>query len=139
MIDQGFIAALAARDANRCTNGYDSHNSGTDVKMIEQAAREYTYIEFLKCQPLNFKGKEGVAVALTWWNTHVKTVGHDAAYVASKPKTMQESVEIATELIDKKIRTFAERQTESKRSKMITNNNNRTRGRTLAGLILQGL
>ncbi|GJZ86109.1 putative reverse transcriptase domain-containing protein, partial [Tanacetum coccineum] len=61
MIDQGFIAALAARDANRCTNGYDSHNSGTDVKMIEQAAREYTYIEFLKCQPLNFKGKEGVA------------------------------------------------------------------------------
>ncbi|GKC56844.1 putative reverse transcriptase domain-containing protein [Tanacetum coccineum] len=35
--------------------------------------------------------------------------------VASKPKTMQEAVEIATELMDKKIRTFAERQTESKR------------------------
>ncbi|GKA76198.1 putative reverse transcriptase domain-containing protein [Tanacetum coccineum] len=133
------------------------------------------------------------SVALTWWNTHVKTVGHDAAYgmpwktlmkmmtnkycprneikklemeiwdlkvkgtdltsytqrfqelallcgrmfpeesdkiekyvgglpdmihgsvVASKPKTMQDAVEIATELMDKKIRTFAERQTESKR------------------------
>nr|GFA84646.1 reverse transcriptase domain-containing protein [Tanacetum cinerariifolium] len=63
------------------------------------------------------------SVALTWWNTHVKTVGHDAAYgseglpdmihwsvVASKPKTMQEAVEIATELMDKKIRTSAERQ-----------------------------
>ncbi|GJW09176.1 hypothetical protein Tco_1571599 [Tanacetum coccineum] len=35
--------------------------------------------------------------------------------VASKPKTMQDAVEIATELMDKKIRTFAERQTESKR------------------------
>nr|GEZ80443.1 hypothetical protein [Tanacetum cinerariifolium] len=100
------------------------------------------------------------SVSLTWWNTHVKTVGHEAAYgmswktlikmmtekycprneimklemklwdlkvkglpdmihgsvVASKPKTMQEAVEIATELMDKKIRTFAERETASKRN-----------------------
>ncbi|GJW87001.1 reverse transcriptase domain-containing protein [Tanacetum coccineum] len=35
--------------------------------------------------------------------------------VASKPKTMQEAVEIVTELMDKKIRTFAYRQTENKR------------------------
>nr|GFD07223.1 hypothetical protein [Tanacetum cinerariifolium] len=35
--------------------------------------------------------------------------------VASKPKTLQEAVEIATELMDKKIRTFAERETASKR------------------------
>nr|GFA99911.1 reverse transcriptase domain-containing protein [Tanacetum cinerariifolium] len=133
------------------------------------------------------------SVALTWWNTHVKTVVHEAAYgmswkmlmkmmtdnycprneirklemelwdlkvkgtdlasytqryqelallcgrmfseesnkiekyirglpdmihgsvVASKPKTMQEAIEIATELMDKKIRTFAERETTSKR------------------------
>nr|GFC47035.1 hypothetical protein [Tanacetum cinerariifolium] len=34
--------------------------------------------------------------------------------VASKPKTMQETVEIATELMDKKIRTFAERETANK-------------------------
>nr|GFD41241.1 hypothetical protein [Tanacetum cinerariifolium] len=27
--------------------------------------------------------------------------------VASKPKTMQEAIEIATELMDKKVRTFA--------------------------------
>ncbi|GKD54042.1 putative reverse transcriptase domain-containing protein [Tanacetum coccineum] len=133
------------------------------------------------------------ARALTWWNSHVRTVGHDVAYamtwadlkkkmtdkycprgeikkletelwnlkvkgtdvigynqrfqelallcvrmfpeesdkikrhvsglpdmihgsvVALKPKTMQEAIEIATELMDKKIRTFAERQTENKR------------------------
>ncbi|GKC41782.1 reverse transcriptase domain-containing protein [Tanacetum coccineum] len=35
--------------------------------------------------------------------------------VALKPKTMQEEIEIATELMDKKIYTFAERQTENKR------------------------
>nr|GFC29888.1 reverse transcriptase domain-containing protein [Tanacetum cinerariifolium] len=133
------------------------------------------------------------SVALTWWNTHVHTIGHEAAYgmtwktlmkmmtekycprneirklemelwdlkvkgtdlasytqrfqelallcgrmffeeadkiekyvgdhpdmihgsvVASKPKMMQETIEIATKLMDKKIRTFAERETTSKR------------------------
>ncbi|GKF62241.1 reverse transcriptase domain-containing protein [Tanacetum coccineum] len=35
--------------------------------------------------------------------------------VALKPKIMQEATEIATELIDKRICTFAERQTENKR------------------------
>ncbi|GKC25287.1 putative reverse transcriptase domain-containing protein [Tanacetum coccineum] len=75
--------------------------------------RECTYNDFLKCQPLNFKGTKGVigltqwfeimetvfhisncvvenqvkfatcsllGAALTWWNSHVKTVGHDATY-----------------------------------------------------------
>ncbi|GJV90237.1 reverse transcriptase domain-containing protein [Tanacetum coccineum] len=226
MIDQGVTAALAARDADRSMNGDDSHNSGTGVRRNERAARECTYPDFMKCQPLNFKGTEGVVEltqwfekmetvfsisncsvenqikfstctllgsALTWWNSHVRTVGHDVAYamtwadlkkkmtdkycprteikkleaelwnlkvkgtdvigynqrfqelallcvrmfpeesdkieryvgglpdmihgsvVASKPKTMQEAIEIATELMDKKIRTFAERQTENKR------------------------
>ncbi|GJX78065.1 putative reverse transcriptase domain-containing protein [Tanacetum coccineum] len=179
MIDQGVTAALATRDAN--TNGVDRHNSGTGVKRNEQATHECTYPDFIKCQPLNFKGTEGV------WNSHVRTVGNDVAYaitwtelkkkmtdkycprteikklevelwdlkvkgtdvigynqrfqelallyvrmfpeesdkikryvgglpdmihgsvVASKPKKMQEATEIATELMDKRIRTFAER------------------------------
>nr|GFD24353.1 hypothetical protein [Tanacetum cinerariifolium] len=112
------------------------------------------------------------SVDLTWWNTYVQTVGHEAAYgmkleielwelkvkgtdlasytqrfqelallcgrmffgesdkvekyvgglpdmiygsvVASKLKTTQEAIEIATELMDKKVRTFAERETASK-------------------------
>ncbi|GJT45240.1 putative reverse transcriptase domain-containing protein [Tanacetum coccineum] len=37
--------------------------------------------------------------------------------VASKPKTMQEAVEMATELMDKKVITIAERQAENKRKK----------------------
>nr|GEV57559.1 hypothetical protein [Tanacetum cinerariifolium] len=60
MIDQGITAALAARDALRSTNGDDSHNSGLGVKRIERATRECTYTDFLKCQPLHFKGTEGV-------------------------------------------------------------------------------
>ncbi|GKA49898.1 hypothetical protein Tco_0742971 [Tanacetum coccineum] len=35
--------------------------------------------------------------------------------VASKPKTMQEATEMATKVMDKRIRTFADRQTENKR------------------------
>ncbi|GJZ26585.1 reverse transcriptase domain-containing protein [Tanacetum coccineum] len=113
MIDQGVTDALAARDADRNTNGDDSHNSGTGVRRTERVARECTYPDFMKCQPLNFKGTKGVvkliqwfekmeivfsisncsvenqikfstctllAGALTWWNSHVRTVGHDVAY-----------------------------------------------------------
>ncbi|GKC89431.1 hypothetical protein Tco_1150080, partial [Tanacetum coccineum] len=50
MIDQGVTAALAARDANR--NGDDSHTSGTGVRRTERVARECTYQDFMKCQPL---------------------------------------------------------------------------------------
>nr|GFA86526.1 hypothetical protein [Tanacetum cinerariifolium] len=166
MIDQGVTATLAARDALRSTNGDDSHNSKTGVRRTERATRECTYTDFLK---FKFATCTLHSVSLTWWNTHVQTVGHEAAYgmscktlmkmmtdkycprneirklemelwelkvkeadkiekyvgglpdmihgsvVASKPKTMQEAIEIATELMDKKILTFAERETVSKR------------------------
>ncbi|GJT31765.1 hypothetical protein Tco_0922184 [Tanacetum coccineum] len=58
MIDQGVTTALAARDANM--NGVDSHNSGIGVKRNEQATRECTYPDFMKCQPLKLNGTEGV-------------------------------------------------------------------------------
>ncbi|GJW33505.1 putative reverse transcriptase domain-containing protein [Tanacetum coccineum] len=44
--------------------------------------------------------------------------------IASKPKIMQDAVEFATELMDKKIRTFAERQVENKRKFEETSGNN---------------
>nr|GFB23488.1 hypothetical protein [Tanacetum cinerariifolium] len=66
MIDQGVTAALAARDALRSTNDDDSHNSGTGVRRIERATRGCTYTDFLKCQPLPFKGTEGVASLSQW-------------------------------------------------------------------------
>ncbi|GKB99996.1 putative reverse transcriptase domain-containing protein [Tanacetum coccineum] len=110
-------------------------------------------------------------VALTWWKSHVKTIGQDAAHgmpwntlikmmtakycprkeikklemeiwelkyvgglpdmihgsvMTSKPKTLQDAVEFATELMDKKIRTFAKRHVENKRKFEDTSRNNQS-------------
>ncbi|GKA05987.1 reverse transcriptase domain-containing protein [Tanacetum coccineum] len=92
LISQRVADALETYDANR-NNGDDSrsHNSGSGGKRTVHTTRGCTYKEFLNCQPLNFKGTEGAGQvkyatctllggALTWWNSHVRTVGHDAAY-----------------------------------------------------------
>nr|GEU56901.1 putative reverse transcriptase domain-containing protein [Tanacetum cinerariifolium] len=96
---------------NRGGNGYENHNVHFGGFM--PVARECTYQDFLKCQPLNFKGAEGVVGltcwfkkmatvfhisncpqkyqvkyatctllnnALTWWNTHKRTIRIDVAY-----------------------------------------------------------
>ncbi|GKE53192.1 reverse transcriptase domain-containing protein [Tanacetum coccineum] len=73
MIHQGINAALAAHDGIRSTNGEDSHNSGTGVRRNEQATHKCTYPDFMKFQPLNFKGTEGV-VELTQWIEKIETV-----------------------------------------------------------------
>ncbi|GJZ03992.1 putative reverse transcriptase domain-containing protein [Tanacetum coccineum] len=70
MIDQGVTAALATRDANRA--GDDSHTSGMGVRRAERVGRECTYQDFMKCQPLYFKGTEGV-VKLTQWFERMET------------------------------------------------------------------
>ncbi|GJY47754.1 putative reverse transcriptase domain-containing protein [Tanacetum coccineum] len=111
MIDEGVTAVLAARATTR--NGDDSHTSGTGVRRNERAVRECTYQDFMKCQPLFFRGTEGVVdltqwfermetvfrisnctvenqvkfatctlmgIALTWWNSHARTVTNEVAY-----------------------------------------------------------
>ncbi|GKD37474.1 reverse transcriptase domain-containing protein [Tanacetum coccineum] len=88
-------------------NPYENNRDARSV------ARECTYQDFMKCQPLNFKGMEGVVglirwfekmetifhisncpdkyqvkyaictllnSALTWWNSHKRTIGTDAAF-----------------------------------------------------------
>nr|GEV23590.1 reverse transcriptase domain-containing protein [Tanacetum cinerariifolium] len=61
--------ALVAHDADRNTNDNDSHVSGTSARRTKRVTRECTYPDFMKCQPLNFKGTEGV-VKLTQWKCH---------------------------------------------------------------------
>ncbi|GKD61847.1 hypothetical protein Tco_1299356 [Tanacetum coccineum] len=58
MIDEGVTAVLAARATIR--NGDDSHTSGTGVRRNKRTVRECTYQDFMKCQPLFFRGTEGV-------------------------------------------------------------------------------
>ncbi|GKA20221.1 putative reverse transcriptase domain-containing protein [Tanacetum coccineum] len=133
MINQCVTAALAVRDAN--TNGVDSHNSGTGARRNERATREtvgndiayaMTWTELKKkmtdkyCLRTEIKKLEVELMFPKESDKIKKYVGGlpDMIYgsvVASKPKTMQEATEMAIEVMDKRIRTFADRQTQSKR------------------------
>ncbi|GKG29449.1 hypothetical protein Tco_0416814, partial [Tanacetum coccineum] len=55
------------------TNGDASHSSYGDNRKNVQTARPYYYADFMKCQPLNFKGTEGV-VSLTRWIEKIELV-----------------------------------------------------------------
>ncbi|GJZ23107.1 reverse transcriptase domain-containing protein [Tanacetum coccineum] len=110
MIDQGVTAILAARDAN--TNGVDSHNSRIDARRNERATQLRTQPKKLEVELWDLKVKESDKIER--YVGGLPDMIHGSV-VASKPKTMQEATEIATELMDKRIRTFAERQTENKR------------------------
>nr|GFB36310.1 reverse transcriptase domain-containing protein [Tanacetum cinerariifolium] len=135
MIDQGVTAALAARDALRSTNGDDNHDSeiaayGMTWKMLMKMMTEkYCHrneIRKLEMELWDLKGTDLASYTQRYQelallcgrmfseeaNKIKKYVGGlpdtiHGSVVASKPKTMQEAIEIATELMDKKIRTFA--------------------------------
>ncbi|GJS72958.1 putative reverse transcriptase domain-containing protein [Tanacetum coccineum] len=55
------------------TNEDGSHSSHGDNRRNVQTARLCFYADFMKCQPLNFKGTEGV-VGLTQWIEKIKSV-----------------------------------------------------------------
>ncbi|GKC34521.1 putative reverse transcriptase domain-containing protein [Tanacetum coccineum] len=226
MIDQALL--------RNSTNGDGSHSSHGDNRRNVQTARPCFYADFMKCQPLNFKGTEGVVgltrwiekmesvfnisgcaienqvkfatctllgAALTWWNSQIRTLGPDAysmtwevlkkkmtdkycpqgeikkleielwnlkvkgndvptyterfqeltlictKFVANetekvdkyisglpdniygnvksaRPKTLDETIELANDLMDQKLRTYAERQTDNKRKADDSSRNN---------------
>ncbi|GJV06072.1 putative reverse transcriptase domain-containing protein [Tanacetum coccineum] len=58
LIDQGVAVALAECDVRRSRDGDNSHGSGTGGRRQVPTQRECTYTDFLKCQPMNFKGTE---------------------------------------------------------------------------------
>ncbi|GJT32255.1 putative reverse transcriptase domain-containing protein, partial [Tanacetum coccineum] len=184
------IQAMIDREIQRNfthTQDDESQSSGGGIRRPVQPARVCSYPDFMKCQPLNFKGTEGVVgvsqwcekmesvfhisgctiknqvkfatctllgVALTWWNGHnLKVRGNDvAAYtqrfqelamictkfladetkkvdkyisglpdnihgnvMSARPKTLDDAIELANDLMDQKLRTYAERQNENKR------------------------
>ncbi|GJT21008.1 putative reverse transcriptase domain-containing protein [Tanacetum coccineum] len=184
-------------DFMKCKPLYFKGTEGV-VELTQWFERMETVFRISNCSVENqikFSTCTLLGSALTWWNSYIKTVGHDVAYamtctnlkkkmtdkycprgeikkleaemlnfkvkgtdvvgynqlfqelalmcarmfpeesdkiekyvgglpgmihgsvMASKPKTMQDAIEFATELIDKKIRTFAERRSENKRKK----------------------
>ncbi|GJU74606.1 putative reverse transcriptase domain-containing protein, partial [Tanacetum coccineum] len=226
MIDQALL--------RNSTNGDGSHSSHGDNRRNVQTARPCFYADFMKCQPLNFKGAEGVVgltrwiekmesvfnisgcavenqvkfatctllgAALTWWNGQIRTLGPEAyamtwevlkkkmtdkycpqgeikkleielwnlkvkgndvpAYTerfqeltlictkfvanetekvdkyisglpdniygnvkSARPKTLDETIELANDLMDQKLRTYAERQSDNKRRADDSSRNN---------------
>ncbi|GJT85922.1 putative reverse transcriptase domain-containing protein [Tanacetum coccineum] len=94
-------------------------------------ARECTYQDFLKCQPLNFKGTEGV-VGLTRWFEKMEMVFHisncpqknqvkyatctllDRNVIVVEPTRLQDAIRIANNLMDQKLKGYA-RSAENKR------------------------
>ncbi|GJR68210.1 putative reverse transcriptase domain-containing protein [Tanacetum coccineum] len=146
MIDQSITAALAAHDANRSTNGDDNHNLGTCTEGVAGLSQWFERMESIfhisNCtieNQVKFATCTLHSVALTWMfpeesdkiEKYVSGLP-DMIYrsvVASKPKTMQDAVEIETEQMDKKICALAEHQTESKRKGTVNANNaNNQRG-----------
>ncbi|GKA33970.1 putative reverse transcriptase domain-containing protein [Tanacetum coccineum] len=74
-------------------------NHGMNYGGFMPVARECTFHDFLKCKPHNFSGTEGVDNALTWWNSHKRTIGVDAAYAMKWAGLMKLMTEMFQELI----------------------------------------
>ncbi|GJR84841.1 putative reverse transcriptase domain-containing protein [Tanacetum coccineum] len=108
-----------------------NENPNENVRGDRPVTRECTYQDFMKCQPLNFKGTEGVVglirwfekmetmfhisnctkksqvkyatctlldSALTWWNSHKRTIGTEAAFAMSWREIMKIMTEVFQEL-----------------------------------------
>ncbi|GJR60604.1 hypothetical protein Tco_1502766, partial [Tanacetum coccineum] len=100
-------------NGNRNGGGNGNGNPNGNDRGAMPVAHECTYHDFIKCQPLNFKGTKGdvgltrwfekietlfhisncpekyqgkyamftlLNSALTWWNSHKRTIGADAAF-----------------------------------------------------------
>ncbi|GJT25148.1 reverse transcriptase domain-containing protein [Tanacetum coccineum] len=127
-------AANALEAENQSQNGSDGDNRNggngnpnENGKGDRPVARECTYQDFMKCQPLNFKGTEEVVGlirwfekmetvfhistcpekyqvkyatctllnnSLTWWNSHKRTIGTEAAFSMSWKELMKLMTEV---------------------------------------------
>nr|GEW27682.1 hypothetical protein [Tanacetum cinerariifolium] len=81
LIEQGVAKALAARDADRNSNDDDNHVSGTGVVEFTQWFEKMEIVFHISnCymeNQIKFSTCTLLGSALTWWNSHVITVGPD--------------------------------------------------------------
>ncbi|GJT73303.1 putative reverse transcriptase domain-containing protein [Tanacetum coccineum] len=87
----------------------------------------------LKCQPLNFKGElmEWSVLLWTWceWpDKNIRSVAYAMTCLwkskSARPKTLDETIELANNLMDQKLHTYAERQSDNKRKADDSSRNN---------------
>ncbi|GJX25971.1 putative reverse transcriptase domain-containing protein [Tanacetum coccineum] len=83
-------------------NGDGNENRNVNGRGDRPVARECTYQDFMKCQPLSFKGTKGVVglikCALTWWNPHKRTIRTEDAFSMSWRELMKLMTERFQEL-----------------------------------------
>ncbi|GJR43296.1 putative reverse transcriptase domain-containing protein [Tanacetum coccineum] len=139
---------------NRGGNGNGNPNRN-DIGAMH-VTRECTYHDFVKCQPLNFKGTKGV-FGLTRWFEKMETLFHisnclerelmklmtkedrvekfigglpdniQGNVIAVEPTRLQDVVRITNNLMDQKLKGFAVRNAENKR-RAYTAGHNEKRG-----------
>nr|GEZ47757.1 copia protein [Tanacetum cinerariifolium] len=80
LIDQGVVDALAACNANRSRNGNDSHNSRCVVEGQNELLTVFNISNYAVENQVKFSTCTLHGVTLTWWKSHVKTAGQDAAH-----------------------------------------------------------
>ncbi|GKE71321.1 hypothetical protein Tco_1529393, partial [Tanacetum coccineum] len=95
-------------------NGDSNENHNVNGRGDRPVAHECTYQDFMKCQPLSFKGTEEIYQvkyatctlldsALTWWNSHKRTIGTDAAYALSWTELLKLMTEELTMMCTKMV------------------------------------
>nr|GEW55746.1 reverse transcriptase domain-containing protein [Tanacetum cinerariifolium] len=107
------------------------------MKWQRQSAEDLAVTQMMRIHALEARARTDMVedvgsscVALTWWNSHVRTLGHDAAYAMTwgtlkkKSKTLDETIELANDLMDQKLRTYVERHNDNKRKADDSSRNN---------------
>nr|GEW14930.1 hypothetical protein [Tanacetum cinerariifolium] len=79
---------------NRNRGNGENRNHGINYGGFMPMAQECTFQGFLKCKPYTFSGTEGVDSALTWWNSHKRIIGVDAAYTMKWAGLMKLKTEV---------------------------------------------
>nr|GEV84971.1 putative reverse transcriptase domain-containing protein [Tanacetum cinerariifolium] len=78
--------------------GNRNRNHGMNYGGFIPVARECTFHDFLKCKPYNFLVRHcqinSLDSALTWWNSHKRTIGVDAAHAMKWAGLMKLMIEL---------------------------------------------
>ncbi|GJY81498.1 putative reverse transcriptase domain-containing protein [Tanacetum coccineum] len=82
----------AVNGNNGGDNSVGNENHNVNGRGDRPVACECTYQDFMKCQPLSFKGTEGVCINLV--DSHKRTIGTDAAYALSWRELMKLMTEV---------------------------------------------
>ncbi|GJY20815.1 hypothetical protein Tco_0393381 [Tanacetum coccineum] len=117
LVNRRVEEALAAYEATRAANALEAEsqsqngsdgdngnggngnggngNPNENDRGARPVARECTYQDFMKCQPLNFKGTEGVVGLIRWFEKmEIRTIGADAAFPMSWRELMKLMAEV---------------------------------------------